>query len=106
MTHKKSNKYIIRSDGKKNLRGFNIQIGEKRTSVRLSPEAYRAIEKIAEVENCDLCKVFSYIYQTKEEGISNATAIRDFAFKYFMDAATQEGHFRAGHGQLIREQER
>jgi predicted DNA-binding ribbon-helix-helix protein len=104
MVKRTPREYIVRRDGKKNLRGFNIQIGEKRTTVRLSPGALQAIKKIAELEDCNTGKIFSYIYRTKEEGTSNATAIRDFAFKYFMDAATPEGHFRAGHGQLIREQ--
>ena len=105
MARKSSGEYIVTPEGKKKLRSFNIHIGDKRTTVRLSPVARQAIEKIAELENCKTGIVFDYIYRTKENGVSTATAIRDFAFKYFMEAATHEGHLKAGHGRLIKEQE-
>ena len=105
MPKRKNKNYIVTSEGKKNLRGFNIQVGKRRTSVRLAPGTLLAIKTIAELEHCNISEVFSYIYQAKEEGVSNATAIRDFAVRYFMDATTQEGHRNAGHGQLIRDKE-
>jgi predicted DNA-binding ribbon-helix-helix protein len=94
--------YFVAKGGKKVLRGFNIQIGDRRTSVRLSPVVADAVEKIAARECCELGELYTYIDRKKEKGISMATAIRDFALRYFIEAGTIAGHRRAGHGKLIR----
>jgi predicted DNA-binding ribbon-helix-helix protein len=93
--------YIVSEGGKKMLRGFNIGIGKKRTSVRLSPVIVKAVGKIAERERCEHGDLYSYIDRKKEKGVSRATAIREFVVRYFMDAATETGHRKAGHGRLI-----
>ena len=93
--------FIVAEDGKKKLRSFNICIGKKRTSVRLSPVMAAAIEKIAARERCQVDELYSYIDWKKEKGVSTATAIRDFALGYFMEAGTKAGHRQAGHGKLI-----
>jgi len=93
--------FIVARDGTKKLRGFNIWVGGRRTSVRLSPVAADAMEKIAEREGCELDELYSYIDRKKEKGVRRATAIRDFALGYFMDAATKAGHRKVGHGKLI-----
>jgi predicted DNA-binding ribbon-helix-helix protein len=93
--------YIVAEGGKKVLRGFNIQIGNRRTSVRLSPVIVKAVEKIAERERCELDELYSYIDRKKEKGVSMATAIREFVVRYFMEAANEAGHRKAGHGKLI-----
>jgi len=98
--------YIVAKGGKKTLPSFNIRIGKHRTSVRLSPVAAYAVEQIADRERCELNDLYSHIDQTKEKGVSRATAIRDFALGYFMDAATEPGHRRAGHGRLIKKRKR
>ena len=93
--------YIVAKGGKKTLPTFNIRVGKHRTSVRLSPVAADAVEQIADRERCELNELYSHIDRTKEKGVSRATAIRDFALEYFMDAATESGHRREGHGKLI-----
>jgi predicted DNA-binding ribbon-helix-helix protein len=93
--------FIVAKDGKKKLRGFNIVVGDRRTSVRLSPVIANAVEKIAAREGCELDELYTYIDRRKEKGVSRATAIRDFALGYFMHAATEAGHRKAGHGKLI-----
>ena len=98
--------YIVAQGGKKVLRGFNIQIGDRRTSVRLSPVVADAVEKIAVREHCELDELYTYIDRKKEKGVSMATAIRDFALRYFMEAGTKARHRKAGHGQLISTPER
>jgi predicted DNA-binding ribbon-helix-helix protein len=103
---RQSTTFIVARGGKKTLRGFTIQVGDLRTSVRLSPVVADAVEKIAEREGCELDELYSYIDRKKEKGVSRATAIRDFALGYFMDAATESGHRRAGHGKLIRKPKR
>jgi predicted DNA-binding ribbon-helix-helix protein len=93
--------YIAGKDGKKVLPSFNIRIGKHRTSVRLSPVVADAVEQIADRERCALHELYTYIDRTKEKGVSRSSAIRDFALEYFMDAATESGHRREGHGKLI-----
>jgi predicted DNA-binding ribbon-helix-helix protein len=99
---KQDAQFIFAKGGKKHLRGININVGDQRTSVRLSPTIAGAIEKIAKLEGCDLDELYSYIDRKKEKGVSRATAIRDFALRYFMEAGTKTGHRKAGHGKLIR----
>jgi predicted DNA-binding ribbon-helix-helix protein len=93
--------FIVAKGGKKVLRGFNIQIGDRRTSVRLSPVVADAVEKSAARECCELGELYTYIDRKKEKGVSMATAIRDFALRYFIEAGTKAGHRKAGHGNLI-----
>ena len=94
--------FIVAKGGKKKLRNFNIWLGDKRTSVRLSPILAEALDKIAAQERCDLDELYTYIDRTKERGVSRSTAIRDFALRYFIEAGTPDSHRRAGHGKLIR----
>ena len=96
-----SPEYITGKRGKKTLPTLNIRIGEHRTSVRLSPVVADAVAQIADRERCELDELYTYIDRTKEKGVSRATAIRDFALGYFLDAATESGHRREGHGTLI-----
>jgi hypothetical protein len=98
---RQSANFIVARDGKKTLRGFNICVGDRRTSVRLSPVVADAVEKIAAREGCDLDELYTYIDRKKEKGVSRATAIRDFALGYFIEAGTKAGHRKAGHGKLI-----
>jgi len=98
---RKGTEFIVAKSGKKVLRGFNIRVGDRRTSVRLSPVLADAVAQIADRERCELHELYTYIDRTKEKGVSRATAIRDFAIEYFMDAATESGHRREGHGKLI-----
>jgi predicted DNA-binding ribbon-helix-helix protein len=95
-------RFVVAKSGKKTLRSLNICVGDKRTSVRLSPVVADAIEKIAAREGCEPDELYSYIDRKKEKGVSRTTAIRDFVVKYFMEACTKAGHRKAGHGKLIR----
>jgi len=94
-------KFIIKRSGKRTLRNFNIYVGLLRTTVRLSPVDAEAVEKIAAREGCEVDDVYTYIERTKLRGVSRATAIREFALKYFIEAGTPAGHRKAGHGKLI-----
>jgi predicted DNA-binding ribbon-helix-helix protein/DNA-binding XRE family transcriptional regulator len=93
--------YVVSGSGNKALHSYNISVGRKRTTVRLAPEIYKAIDKIAEVENCNIKKIFEFIARTRDNGVGLSNAIRVFAVQYFMAAATEEGHRKAGHGTLI-----
>jgi hypothetical protein len=94
--------FAISGTGKKILPKYNISVGKRRTTVRLSPATHEAIANIAGIENCDPREVFEFIAKTRENGVSVSTAIRDFATRYFLEAGTIEGHAAAGHGSLIK----
>lgn len=98
---RQNTQFVVIRGGKKTLRAINIQVGDMRTTVRLSPVVADAVEQIADRERCKLYELYTYIDRTKEKGVSRATAIRDFALEYFLDAATESGHEREGHGKLI-----
>lgn len=98
---RQSAKFIVASDGRKTLRTINIQVGDLRTSVRLSPVVADAVKKIAARERCELDELYTYIDRKKEKGVSRSTAIREFALRYFINAGTPAGHRKAGHGKLI-----
>ena len=89
------------STGKRRLRSFYIRVGDTGPPVQSSPVEHDAIERIAELERCKVGELYEYVDHTKEEGVSRATAIRDFALRYFMEAGTAAGHRKAGHGKLI-----
>ena len=93
--------YVVSDSGKSKLRTYNISVGNRRTTIKLAPEIYGAIEKIAEIEQCSPKDVFEFIAQKKEDHPALATAVSVFVIDYFMQAATQEGHSKAGHGSLI-----
>jgi predicted DNA-binding ribbon-helix-helix protein/DNA-binding transcriptional regulator YiaG len=93
--------HVVSDTGKTLLPSYNISIGKSRTSVRLAPEIYAAIQKIAAIEQCSIKKLFEFIASTQKHGNGISTAIKVFAVQYFMAAATKEGHRKAGHGSLI-----
>lgn len=99
---RQNTKFIVAEGGKKTLPTFNIIVGDRRTTVRLSPIVADAVEKIAAREGCGLDELYSFIDRKKQKGVSRATAIRDFALRYFIEAGTVAGHRKAGHGKLIR----
>jgi len=103
---KQNTQFIIARSGKKTLPTFNISVGDRRTTVSLSPIVADAVKKIATREGCGLDELYSYIDRKKQKGVSRATTIRDFALRYFMEAGTVAGHRKAGHGKLIGKREK
>jgi hypothetical protein len=51
---RQNTKFIVARGGKKTLHDFNIRVGDRRTSVRLSPVVADAVKKIAARERCEL----------------------------------------------------
>lgn len=80
------------------LIGRNITVFKRRTSIRLEPEMWDALNNIAEREKCTIHDLCSLIYIRKREGTSLTAAIRVFLMLYFRSAASEEGHYNAGHG--------
>lgn len=93
------------------LQGRNILLhGEQRTSMRLEPSMWLALEEIAKRECISINSLCSRIdlrlkEQAQRKGIdpdkSDVTltsGVRVFIFAYYRAASTESGHQAAGHG--------
>ncbi len=66
--------------------------------MRLEPEFWDALHEVARREKRSLDDVVQGIEQTAWHSGSRTSAIRVFVVNYFRQAATEDGHQRAGHG--------
>lgn len=76
----------------------NITVCGRRTSLRLEPEMWDALADISRREGRTGHDLATMVAQNKAPEASLATALRVFVLAYFREAASQEGHDRAGHG--------
>ncbi len=76
----------------------NITILGRRTSIRLEPEMWVALNDIAERESCSVHDICTLVYVRKNEVTSFTAAIRVFLMLYYRAASTEQGHVNAGHG--------
>lgn len=76
----------------------NVTILGRRTSVRLEPEMWKALQDIARREGCSSHDICSLINIRKNHQTSLTAAIRVFLMLYYRAAATEEGHLKVGHG--------
>jgi len=70
---------------------------QDRTSMRLEPEFWDALDEICRRENVSLGLLIRRIDQRRDRG-SRTSAVRVFVLLYFRTAATEEGHRAARHG--------
>lgn len=93
-------------DGKDEVRstliGRNITVYGKRTSVRLEPEMWEALQYVSRKERCTIHNICTLVYLRKQNNTSLTAAIRVFLMLYFRAAATEDGHQKAGHGSFER----
>lgn len=78
----------------------NLTVAGKRTSVRLEPQMWEALHQVARREQSTIHEICTIIAAKKEAGTSLTAAIRVFLMLYFKAAATEDGHIRAGHGNI------
>ena len=90
--------YELDCESKSTLVLKNITVLGKRTSIRLEPEMWRELKRIAEREACTIHDLCSLISLRKNANTSLTAAIRVFLMLYYRAAATEEGHDEAGHG--------
>ncbi len=77
----------------------NVTVNGRRTSLRLEPEMWDALEEIAKREGVRVSDLVSRIDREVRGGASGLTArVRVFVLGYFRAAATENGHLNAGHG--------
>ena len=75
----------------------NIVAPTGRSSMRLEPEIWDALFEICRRENIAMGELVRQVDGGREIG-GRTSAIRVFAFNYFRQAATEDGHRVAGHG--------
>lgn len=85
-------------------------VGGHRTSMRLEPSMWDALEEIGHRENLSVNKLCTAIKERIEEqarrrgvppeeaDVTLTSAVRVFIAAYYRRACTEDGHLRAGHG--------
>lgn len=92
---------VIEDTGKgSSLISRNVSIDGHRTSIRLEPEMWQALKDISRREGVNSHAVCSLVARRKRPLSSLTAAIRVFVMLYYRAAATDEGHKRAGHGNM------
>lgn len=79
----------------------NVTVAGRRTSVRLEPDMWEALRHICQREKHSLNDLITAVDQGRTSS-SLTAALRVYLLKYFLAAATEEGHRRAGHGDAMR----
>ncbi len=83
----------------RSLPSRNIVVYGKRTSVRLDALSLRALYDAADREHVSVNELCTLIQERgRRDGYTLTAAIRIYLLSYFRDAATDEGHLKAGHG--------
>jgi len=77
----------------------NVTVAGRRTSMRLEPAMWDALQQICLREGKTLNQLVTEIDRQRVES-SLTAAIRVYLLQYFSAAATDEGHRLAGHGVL------
>ena len=75
----------------------NVTVAGRRTSMRLEPAMWEALQQICRREDKSLNELVTEIDRQRIES-SLTAAIRVSLLRYFCAAATDEGHRLAGHG--------
>ncbi len=81
------------------LQNRNVTLADRRTSLRLEPSMWDALEEVARRENRSLHEVCTWV-ESQRDALSLTAAVRVFILAYFRAAATEAGHKAAGHGKL------
>ena len=68
-----------------------------RTSIRLEPEFWDAVEEACRRENMTCAQLITQIDKTHPTE-QRTSAVRTWLFNYYRAAATEAGHAKAGHG--------
>ncbi|MCE2509847.1 MAG: ribbon-helix-helix domain-containing protein [Alphaproteobacteria bacterium] len=77
----------------------NVTVAGHRTSMRLEPSMWEALEEICRRERRTVHDVCTEVDARRHESTLTA-ALRAFIVIYFRVAATEDGHINAGHGSL------
>ncbi|MBY0429635.1 MAG: ribbon-helix-helix domain-containing protein [Rhodospirillales bacterium] len=76
----------------------NVIVSGHRTSMRLEPSMWDALEEICGRERLTVHEICTLVEARRRQECGLTAAIRVFILSYFRAAATDDGHARAGHG--------
>ena len=65
------------------LQSKNVRIHERRTSVRLEPEMWMALNEIAAMEGCSIHDICGAVSDLKSKKASFTAALRVFVMEYY-----------------------
>ena len=85
--------------GPSRLVNRNVKALCGRTSMRLEPELWAALEEICRREKTAIGDVVKLVDQAGFPG-GRTSAVRVYVLNYFREAATDAGHRSAGHGSV------
>ena len=85
--------------GASTLVNRNVTIEGRRTSLRLEPTMWDAMDEICRRETITRSQLCETIYKFKHV-YTRTAAVRAFIVNYYRAAATEEGHANVGHGAL------
>ncbi len=69
------------------LQSRNVRIHNRRTSVRLEPEMWEALNEIATLEKCSIHDLCTAVHDLKEASVSFTAALRVFLMEYYRMAS-------------------
>jgi predicted DNA-binding ribbon-helix-helix protein len=69
------------------LQSKNVRIHDRRTSVRLEPEMWRALNEVAALEGCSIHDLCGAVHDLKDPLTSFTAALRVFLMEYYRAAA-------------------
>lgn len=76
----------------------NVTIHGRRTSMKLEPDMWDALDEICRRERLSVHDICGLIAE-RHRGNNLTAAMRVFILGYFRAAATDDGHAQAGHGE-------
>lgn len=68
------------------LQSKNIRIHKRRTSIRLEPEMWNALNEIAKLEGCSIHDLCGAVHDLKDPSTSFTAALRVFMMEYYRSA--------------------
>ena len=71
----------------KSLFSKNVKIGSKRTSVRLEPQMWQALNEIATMEKCTIHQLCTAVSELKKPMMPFTAALRVFLMEYYRSVA-------------------
>ena len=74
------------------LQSRNVRIHRRRTSVRLEPEMWNALNEIAALETSTVHEICSAVHDLKDPKTSFTAALRVFLMEYYRNAAKTSPH--------------
>jgi predicted DNA-binding ribbon-helix-helix protein len=78
----------------------NVIVNGRRTSLRLEPEMWEALDEIAKRESQRINDLVAFVDRNRDAATLTSD-VRVFVLSYFRSAATERGHTKAGHGILF-----